>query len=225
MSPRTKLLVLNSPGNPTGVVYTREELERIAALCLRHDVLVLSDEIYSRMVFGRAHDSLATLDGMRERTILLDGFSKTRCMTGWRLGWAVAPRPVAAIFERLMTNSASCCVNFAQHGALAALQVPDADIQAMTDVFERRRDALVGGLNTLPGIVCDAPEGSFFAFADIRGTGEDARELADRLLEDVGVACVEGPAFGAGGAGHLRFSFATDETRIREAVERMRAAL
>ena len=225
MGPKTKLLVINSPGNPTGVVYTRAELERIAALCIEHDVICLSDEIYSHILFGGAHESIATVPGMAERTIVLDGFSKTWSMTGWRLGYAVAPPDIAAAFEKLMTNSNSCAVNFVQHAALAALEGPMDVVDAMVAAFRERRDALVEGLAAIPGVACDVPQGSFFAFADVRGTGQDARVLADRLLEEAGVACVEGPAFGAGGAGHLRFSFAADVTRIREATGRMAALL
>jgi aspartate/methionine/tyrosine aminotransferase len=225
VGPRTRLVVLNSPGNPTGVVHTPQELAAIAEACLRHDTWVLSDEIYSRILFGREHRSVAALDGMAERTILLDGFSKTFCMTGWRLGYAVAPLPLAPLFERLMVNSASCAVSFVQHAALAALEGPNDHLQRMVAAFRARRDVLVDGLASIPGVSCDRPEGSFFVFADVRGTGRDARALADALLEEAGVACVEGPAFGAGGAGHLRFSVAAGVERIAQAVERMRSLL
>ena len=188
-------------------------------------MLVLSDEIYSRILFGPAHVSIAAEPGMAERTVILDGFSKTWSMTGWRLGYAVAPPELAPVYEKLMTNSNSCAVNFVQHAALAALAGPTQVIDDMVAAFRERRDVLVAGLNAIPGVTCDLPEGSFFAFADIRGTGVDARVLADRLLEEAGVACVEGPAFGAGGAGCLRFSFAADAARIREATQRMGALL
>ena len=222
---KTRLLVLNSPGNPTGVVFHRDELEAIAALCRKHDVWVLSDEIYSRILFHGEHESIASLDGMRERTVILDGFSKTYSMTGWRLGYAVAPRGLAPLYEKLMTNSNSCAVHFAQHAALAALLGPQDGVQTMVRAFRARRDALVGGLADVPGVTCDRPEGSFFAFADVRGTGVPSRALAERLLEEAGVACVEGDAFGAAGRGFVRFSFAVGEERIREAVTRMRALL
>lgn len=225
MGPKTRLLVLNSPSNPTGVVYTPEELGQIAALCVAHDVLVLSDEIYARILFDATHVSIATYPGMAERTVVLDGFSKTWSMTGWRLGWAAAPPDLAPVYEKLMTNSASCAVHFAQHGALAALAQPDAEIEAMVETFRQRRDALVAGLDGIPGISADAPQGGFFVFADVRGTGIDARTLAERFLEEAGVACVEGPAFGAGGAGFIRFSFAVDVPRIEEAVSRMQELL
>jgi aspartate aminotransferase len=218
---RTRLVVLNSPGNPTGVVYRREEIDRIAALLRDRDLVVLSDEIYSRVRFGGAHESIATRPGMAAQTVILDGFSKTYCMTGWRLGYAVAPPPVAPLYEKLMTNSASCAVHFAQHAALAALEGPHDHLDRMIETFRRRRDVLVEGLASLPGVACDRPEGAFFVFADVRGTGQDARRLADRLLEEAGVAFVEGPAFGRAGEGFLRFSLAAEEDRIREAVERM----
>ncbi len=225
MTDRTKLLVLNSPGNPTGIVHNKQEIEQIAALCRERDLVVLSDEIYSRILFGGEHVSIAAEPGMANRTIILDGFSKTWSMTGWRLGYAVAPHAIAPVFEKLMTNSNSCAVHFVQHAALAALRGPREPIDAMVEAFRERRDALVDGLNALPGVTCDRPEGSFFAFADVRGTGLDADVLAGRLLEETGVACVQGPAFGAGGAGRIRFSFAAGVERIQEAVARMRALL
>jgi aspartate/methionine/tyrosine aminotransferase len=218
---RPRLLVLNSPGNPTGVVHRADEIAEIARLCVRHDVPVLSDEIYSRIHFAPRHRSIAAEPGMAERTVVLDGFSKTYSMTGWRLGYAVAPRPWAPLFEKLMTNSASCAVHFAQHAALAALAGPTDHLERMLAAFRERRDVLVEGLNALPGVSCDVPEGSFFAFADVRGTGQDAGSLADRLLDEAGVACVEGPAFGAAGEGFVRFSFAADVERIREALRRI----
>jgi aspartate/methionine/tyrosine aminotransferase len=225
LDPPTQLLVLNSPGNPTGVVHTAEEIARIARACRDRDVWVLSDEIYSRILFRGEHRSIAAQEGMADRTILLDGFSKTYCMTGWRLGYVVVPPVLAPHYERLMTNTASCAVTFAQHAALDALQGPQDHVGAMVDAFRERRDALVDGLSSIPGIRCDRPEGSFFVFADVRGTGAAARALADRLLEEAGVACVEGPAFGAAGEGFLRFSVAADVERIREAVARVRALL
>ena len=225
LSDRTRLLVLNSPGNPTGIVYRPEEVAAIATLVRDRDVVVLSDEIYSRILFDREHVSIATQPGLAERTVILDGFSKTWSMTGWRLGYAVAPPALAPVYEKLMTNSTSCAVNFVQHAALAALAGPREPVDDMVAAFQARRDALVEGLCALPGVACDRPEGSFFAFADVRGTGQDASELAGRCLEEAGVACVEGPAFGAGGAGFIRFSFAADEARIREAMQRIGAML
>lgn len=226
IGPKTKLIVLNSPGNPTGVVHRLDELQRIAAACAGSKAIVLADEIYSRILYdGVAHVSFATLPGMMERTILLDGFSKTWSMTGWRLGWAAAPPALASAFERLMTNTSSCVVNFAQHGALAALAGPTDDVERMVAIFSERRDVLVEGLSRLGGVRVAVPEGSFFCWADVRERGASARVLADRLLEEAGVACVEGPAFGRRGEGFLRFSFATDAARIQEAMRRVRTLL
>jgi aspartate/methionine/tyrosine aminotransferase len=186
---------------------------------------VLSDEIYSRMRFGAEHASLAVREGLAERTVILDGFSKTWCMTGWRLGYAVLPRPLAPLFEKLMTNSASCAVHFAQVGALAALTGPMGHLDAMLATIRERRDALVEGLQAVPGVRCDVPQGSFFVFADVRGLGVPSRALADRLLEESGVACVEGSAFGAAGEGSLRFSLSVPVERVREAVARFAEAV
>jgi aspartate/methionine/tyrosine aminotransferase len=220
LSPRTRLLVLNSPGNPTGVVHRRDELERIAQLVRDRDVVVLSDEIYSRFVYDGRHESLLSLPGMAERTVLLDGFSKTWNMSGWRLGWAVAPRALAAAFERWMTNSVSCAVSFVQEAAVAALRGPDDDLARRVAAFRERRDVLADGLDRLPGVRCSRPEGALFAFADVRGTGWDAAALAEALREREGVACVPGPAFGAAGAGRLRFSLTASVARIQEALGR-----
>ncbi len=222
---KTRLVILNSPGNPTGVVHHADEIEKIAALCRDRDLCVLSDEIYSRILYGAEHVSISRCDGMAGKTVILDGFSKTYSMTGWRLGYAVAPPELAPLYEKLMTNSNSCAVNFVQRAAVAALQGPQDEVARRVDVFRERRDALVEGLRSLPGVTCDLPEGSFFAFADVRGTGRGARTLADALLEEAGVACVEGPAFGRAGEGFLRFSFTADVERIREAVRRMRNLL
>lgn len=222
VGPRTALVVLNSPGNPTGVVHRPDELEALAAVCRRHDAWVLSDEIYARFLYGAEHRSIAALPGMAARTVILDGFSKTWSMTGWRLGWAVCPPPLAPAFERLMTNSASCASHFGQHAALEALAGGDGEVERMVGSFRERRDALVAGLRALPGVSCALPEGSFFAFADVRATGRPSRELADRLLEEVHVACVEGPAFGAAGEGFLRFSYASPLPRLVEALRRLR---
>jgi aspartate/methionine/tyrosine aminotransferase len=225
LSPRTRLLVLNSPGNPTGVVHRKAELARIADLVRGRDLVVLSDEIYSRILYGAQHASVASEPGMAAKTVILDGFSKTWSMTGWRLGYAVAPPELAPAYEKLMTNSASCAINFGQRAALAAIAGPREPTERMVAAFRERRDVLVEGLNRLPGVRCDRPEGSFFAFADVRGTGQDATALARRLLDEAGVACVEGPAFGRGGEGFVRFSFAQDVARIREALRRMETLL
>ena len=226
MGAKTKLLVLNSPSNPTGIVYRPEELARIAELAIRHDVVVLSDEIYSHILFdGVSHTSIATLPEMAARTVLLDGFSKTWSMTGWRLGYAVAPPWLVGPLVKINTNTTSCAVHFAQRAAVAALEGPRDAVDAMVRAFEQRRDTLVAGLNGLPGMRCDPPQGSFFAFADVRATGRPAPELAAAFLEEGGVACVEGEAFGQFGGGAIRFALAASEARIEEACARMARVL
>jgi aspartate aminotransferase len=222
---RTRLLILNSPANPTGGVVPREDLARIAAICRRHDVVVLSDEIYSRILFEGRHASIAAEEGMRERTILLDGFSKTYAMTGWRLGYGVMPKEAAARFARLMVNSNSCTANFVQRAGVAALLGPQDGVDRMVAEFARRREAVVAGLSSLPGFRCERPAGSFYVFPDVSGTGARSSDLADRFLEEAGVACLSGTCFGAHGEGYLRFSFANSVENIREGVERLRASL
>ena len=222
---RTRLLILNSPANPTGGVVPREDLARIAAICRRHDVVVLSDEIYSRILFEGRHASIAAEEGMRERTILLDGFSKTYAMTGWRLGYGVMPKEAAARFARLMVNSNSCTANFVQRAGVAALRGPQDGVDRMVAEFARRREAVVAGLSSLPGFRCERPAGSFYVFPDVSGTGARSSDLADRFLEEAGVACLSGTCFGAHGEGYLRFSFANSVENIREGVERLRASL
>lgn len=225
IGPRTRLLVLNSPGNPTGAVLRPEELREIGALCREHDVTVLSDEIYGGLVFEGAHRSIATVDDMARRTVVLDGFSKTYSMTGWRLGWAVAPPPLARALEKLIVNSVSCAVRFVQVAAVAALELDGTEREAMGAAFRERRDAMVPALAALPGVGCEPPEGAFFVFADVRATGWNAGTLARRLLDEQAVATVDGADFGAAGAGHLRLSLTAPAPRIREAVARLRNLL
>jgi aspartate/methionine/tyrosine aminotransferase len=225
VSARTRLLILNSPGNPTGSVLSRDDLARIARVCRRHDVVVLSDEIYSRILFEGSHRSIAAEEGMRERTVVLDGFSKTYAMTGWRLGYGVMPKEAARRFARLMVNSNSCTANFVQRAGIAALRGPQDAVDSMVAEFARRRAAIVEGLSSLPGFSCPTPRGSFYVFPDVTGTGNRAQDLADRLLEEAGVACLAGTCFGARGEGRLRFSFANSVENIREGVERIRTSL
>lgn len=221
VTPRTKLLILNSPANPTGGTLTLSDLERIAELAQRHDFYVLSDEIYSRLLYDDRHHSIATLPGMGERTIVLDGFSKTFSMTGWRLGYGIFPRALAPHIEVLQINANSCPAAFTQWAALAALTGPQEPVERMVAEFRRRRDVIVAGLNRLPGVRCLIPRGAFYAFPNIEGTGLRARELADRLLEEAGVATLAGTAFGAGGEGFLRLSYATSLEQIEQALARM----
>jgi aspartate/methionine/tyrosine aminotransferase len=223
LSSRTRMVVLNSPGNPTGGILPIEDQERIAALLRDRDVIVLSDEIYSRIHYGEPPVSIASLDGMAERTIILDGFSKTYSMTGWRLGYGVMPRWLADSVNLLMVNSNSCTATFTQRAGIAALEGPDDSVDAMLAEFRRRRDLIVQGLNTIPGIRCSMPAGAFYAFPNISETGIPSKKLADLLLTEAGVACLSGTAFGRYGEGYLRFSYAASEGVIEEALERIRA--
>jgi aspartate/methionine/tyrosine aminotransferase len=222
LSSRTKMVVLNSPANPTGGMMPRADLERLAALLGDRDVLVLSDEIYSRICYGVEPASITQFDGMLEKTIILDGFSKTYSMTGWRLGYGVMPLWLADAVDKLMVNSNSCTASFTQRAGLAALQGPQDAVDAMVAEFRRRRDAIVAGLNTIPGFRCAVPDGAFYAFPNITGTGMSSRDLADLLLNDAGVACLSGTAFGRYGDGYLRFSYAASLEQIEEALSRIR---
>ena len=222
---RTRLIIINSPHNPTGSVLTRGDLQTIADVARERDIVVLSDEIYSRILYTGQHESIATLDGMLDRTILLDGWSKTWAMTGWRLGFGVFPTELVPHIERLISNSVSCTASFAQQAAVAALDGPQEAVDRMLEEFARRRAAIVQGLNTLPGVHCLEPEGAFYAFPNITATGFSSRELADCLLEEAGVACLAGTAFGSYGEGFIRFSYANSLDNIHLALERMRRLL
>jgi aspartate/methionine/tyrosine aminotransferase len=220
VTPRTRALILNSPHNPTGVVHSDDDLRAIAEVAVRHDLWVLSDEIYGRIVYEGHHRSIASLPGMKERTVILDGFSKTFAMTGWRLGYGLAPAPLIAHFGLLMTHTTSCVSVFVQRGGVAALEGGDAPLQAMLAEFARRRSRIVEGLRAIPGVRCDAPGGAFYVFPDLSALGLTARAAADRLL-DVGVAVVPGTSFGARGASHVRLSFACSLETIDEGLERI----
>jgi aspartate/methionine/tyrosine aminotransferase len=223
ITPRTKLLVINSPANPTGGVLTRGDIERIAELALRHDLVVLSDEIYSRILYdGAEHYSIAALDGMAERTITLDGFSKTYAMTGWRLGYAVVPDWLVKAYGQLIINTISGATAFAQAGAIEALRGPQADVDAMVREFRARRDLIVDGLNAIPGFDCLRPQGAFYVFPDISGTGLSGAELADRLLQEAGVCVLAGTAFGGVGTNHIRISYANSRENLTEALSRIK---
>ncbi len=224
VTPRTKLLVINSPANPTGGVLTREDVERIADLAQRHDLVVLADEIYGRILYdGAEHVSIASLPGMADRTVVLDGFSKTFAMTGWRLGYAIVPPWLAPAFGTLIINTVSGVTAFAQAGAIEALRGPQGDVDAMVREFRARRDLVVDGLNAIPGIRCLRPHGAFYVFPDVSGTGLTGRELADRLLTEAGVCVLSGTAFGHVGAGHIRISYANSRENLIEALRRIRA--
>ena len=223
---RTRLVVINSPANPTGGVLTRGDLERIAEIALRHDLAVLSDEIYSRILYdGEEHTSIAALPGMIERTIVLDGFSKTYAMTGWRLGYGIVPADLAPGFGRLLINSVSGATTFAQWGAVEALRGPQDDVGAMVAEFRARRDLVVDGLNAIPGLRCLRPAGAFYAFPEVAGTGLTGAELAERLLAEVGVSVLAGTAFGTVGTNHVRLSYANSRENLAEALRRIRAVV
>jgi aspartate/methionine/tyrosine aminotransferase len=225
ISPHTKVLALNSPHNPTGGVLTRADLETIAELAIRNDVTVVADEIYSRNVYEGSFFSIASLDGMRERTILLDGFSKAYAMTGWRLGYGVMPADIAKIVALIGQNNYSCTAPFVQEAGVAALCGSDEPVLAMIDEFRVRRDAIVAGLNSLPGITCKRPDGAFYAFPNVTGITHDDRKLASFLLEEAYVAGLAGSGFGAAGRGHMRFSYANSLENIERAIARMREVL
>ena len=222
---RTRLLILNSPQNPTGGVIPAEDIAAIAEMVGDRDLMVLSDEIYSRIYYGQPPVSITSFPGMLEKTILLDGFSKTYAMTGWRAGYGVMPKWLVEAVNYLMVNSNSCTASFTQRACIAALTGPQEETEKMVAEFRRRRDAFCDGLNTLAGFRCARPEGAFYAFANITGTAISSRQLADRLLQEAGVACLSGTAFGAYGEGYLRFSYANSYERLMEAVERIREFL
>jgi aspartate/methionine/tyrosine aminotransferase len=218
---RTRLIILNSPQNPTGGVLDRAAIEEIARLAQRHDCWVLSDEIYGRILYEGEHVSIAALPGMRERTIILDGFSKTYAMTGWRLGYGIMPEELAEQLAKLVTNSVSCTATFTQHAGIAALQGPQQAVDDMVAEFRARRELVVRGLNEIPGITCRWPHGAFYAFPNISGLGLSSAELANLLLLEHGVATLSGASFGASGEGYLRLSYANSQDNLREALRRM----
>jgi aspartate aminotransferase len=218
---RTKLIVLNSPHNPTGGVLTPQDLRDIAAAIGDREIMVLSDEIYSRLIFEGEHHSLMSLDGMKDRVIMLDGFSKTYAMTGWRLGYGVMNRELAKHFGRLMTNVNSCSASFTQVAAIEAVNGDQSAVDHMREQFKARRDRFIAGLNKIPGFSCRLPHGAFYAFPNIRETGWNSRKLADSLLEEAGVACLAGTAFGQFGEGYLRFSIANSMENLDKALERI----
>jgi aspartate/methionine/tyrosine aminotransferase len=216
---RTRLVILNSPHNPCGSMLTRDDVEAIARVALEHDLVVLSDEVYTAIRYGGDCPSVLQVEGMAERTVLLDGWSKSFAMTGWRLGFGVLPPALVEPVTRLVVNSVSCTSAFSQHAAIAALEGPSAPVEQMVAAFRERRAVIVAGLNRIPGISCLEPEGAFYVFPRVRDLGLPAAELADLLLVRGGVACLPGTAFGAHGEGYLRFSYANSVERIREALE------
>jgi aspartate aminotransferase len=224
-SPRTKLVILNSPHNPTGSVLGPEDLRAIAEMVLRTEAMVLSDEIYSRILYDGAFHSIASVPGMAERTVILDGFSKTYAMTGWRLGYGVMPRELAPHITRLMTNSNSCTATFVQYAGIAALQGDQTPVDRMVEAFRKRRDVVLQGLQEVPGFRCACPSGAFYVFPEIRGTGLSAREMQDYLLDEAGVATLAGTSFGAYGEGFIRLSYANSVENLQKALARIREAV
>jgi len=226
ITPRTRMIILSSPSNPTGGVTDREVLQKIADIALRHDLLVLSDEIYERILYPPAqHTTIASLPGMREKTIVLNGFSKYYSMTGWRLGFAVAPRDLISPMLRYHQYMITSTNTFGQYGAVVALTSDQGPSLAMVDEFQRRRDYLFAAVNELPGFRCTKPLGAFFLFPSIRETGMDGFQMAKLLLEKAGVASVAGECFGRSGAGHIRFSYANSIENLKKAVKNIRSAL
>jgi aspartate/methionine/tyrosine aminotransferase len=218
---RTKLIILNSPQNPTGGVLEKKDIESVASTIGDRDIIVLSDEIYSRLIFEGEHHSIMSLDGMKERTILLDGFSKTYAMTGWRMGYGVMRVDLATHISRLMTNSNSCTASFSQVAGIEALRGSQESVDQMRDEFKKRRDVMVSGLNKIKGFSCQLPHGAFYVFPNITETGWPSKKLADALLNDAGVAALSGNAFGEFGEGYLRFSVANSIENIEKALDRI----
>ncbi len=222
---RTKLLILNSPQNPTGGTLTEEDLHAIADLALKHNFYILADEIYSRLLYEGTHQSILKLPGMKEKTILIDGHSKTYAMTGWRLGYGVAPREIADKITRLTINSNSCTATFTQIAGIEALTGPQTFVTQMVKEFKKRRDAIVDGLNAIDGITCIKPLGSFYVFPNVTQLPLPCEELADYLMDEVGVALLPGTAFGKYGDGYLRLSYANSLNNIKDALSRIQSAI
>jgi aspartate aminotransferase len=223
ITPKTRMLIVNTPQNPTGGVLTTEDVEFVCELAHKHDLLLVSDEIYSQLVYGFHHVSPLSHPGMRERTVLMDGLSKSYAMTGWRLGYAVAPKELAAKLDKLMINTSSCAAAFTQIAAIEALSAPESEhaVARMVKVFEHRRNLVVDGLNAIPGMRCARPQGSFYVFPNIEGTGFDEHELSDRLLAEAGVAVLPGTAFGHAGKGFIRLAYTQSEDELKLGLARI----
>ncbi|MBS1912793.1 MAG: pyridoxal phosphate-dependent aminotransferase [Bacteroidetes bacterium] len=219
---KTRMLIINTPQNPTGGILTRDDVEGIAELANRHNLIVFSDEIYSRITYdGFQHTSILEFPGMKERTIMLDGFSKTYAMTGWRLGYGMMPPSIASFVAKLQTNCTSCTSSFTQMAGVEALNGPQHMADEFVQEFRRRRDVIVDGLNSIPGFRCHRPQGAFYVFPNIEGTGYSSQRLADFLLNTAGVACLSGTAFGQFGEGFIRFSYANSVENIEKALDRI----
>lgn len=224
LSNRTRLLILNSPQNPTGGLIPEEDIRELAALVANRDLIVLSDEIYSRIYYtDQPPFSIASVPGMQQKTTILDGFSKTYAMTGWRIGYGVMPEALVDAVNKLMLNSNSCTASFTQRAALAALTGPQHHVDHMVAEFRSRRDAFCAALNRIPGFHCTLPNGAFYAFANVQATGIHSRALADMLLQQAGVSCLDGAGFGTYGTGYIRFSYANSLENLLEAAHRIQA--
>lgn len=221
VTPKTRMMIINSPQNPTGSVLTSEDLEAIAAICVKNDIIVLSDEIYSRILYEGDHKSIFSINGMKERTIILDGYSKTYAMTGWRLGYGVMPADLAEQVAKLQTNCSSCTASFSQRAGITALMDPQDEVEKMVEEFRRRRDIVVKGLNDIKGLSCLSPDGAFYVFPNISQTGFSSSQLAEKFLEEAGVAVLSGTSFGAFGEGFIRISYANSVENISRALERI----
>ena len=225
ITPKTKLITLISPANPTGNIFSEEDLEFIAEQAIKNDIYVLSDEIYSKIIYEGEFNSIASIKGMKERTIILDGFSKTYAMTGWRLGYGVANRELIKVFNKFMLASNSCVPAFTQIAGIEALTGPQNSVEEMRKEYERRRDVIVDGLNSIPNISCKKPKGAFYAFPNIKKFGMSSNEFALYLLDNAGVAVMPGSTFGKFGEGYLRISYANSISELKEAVSRIRKAV
>lgn len=221
LTPRTTMLIFNSPNNPTGTVFSDAVLEKLAALAAKHDLWVLADEIYARILFSGEYKSIRALPGMAERTVIIDGFSKSFAMTGWRLGYAVAPVEVIDAMDLLVLNTFTCAAEFTQVAAIEALRDSTNAVEAMVAEYRKRRDQFVDGLNRIPGFRCQAPDGAFYAWVNVEETGLSAEDVQKLLLEEAGVAGIAGAAFGPGGKNFLRFSLVSARKLLEEALERM----
>jgi aspartate aminotransferase len=221
ITPRTRVLIFNSPNNPTGTVFSIAALEKLAALAQKHDLWILSDEIYARILFDGEYQSIRSLPGMAERTVIIDGFSKSFAMTGWRLGYAVAPVRVIDAMDLLVLNTFTCAAEFTQVAAIEALRDSTGAVEAMVEEYRKRRDLFVARLNRISGFRCQAPQGAFYAWVNIEETGLSAEDVQRILLEEAGVAGIAGAAFGTGGRNYLRFSLVSARNLLEEALERM----
>ena len=222
ITPNTKLMIINSPNNPCGSIIGKEELSELAILARENDILILSDEIYIRFLYEGVHRSIATFPGMMDRTIILDGFSKTYAMTGWRIGYGLFPEELVEPVSRLVTNSVSCTASFTQIAAAEALVGSQDKSSAMVEEFKKRRDIVVAGLNEIEGIECATPKGAFYAFPKVDGTGMSSAEFSNKLLEEAGVAVLAGESFGRYGSGYIRLSFANSTENLQDAIYRIK---